>query len=111
MFTGIVEEIGTVRSVQQSDRTGRLSVQARQVLEGTKIGDSIAVNGVCLTVVSLDSEGFVADVMPETLRRSNLGTLRCGHRVDLERAMAADGRFGGPKGDFAADCGEGLCCH
>ena len=95
MFTGIVEEIGTVRSVQQSDRTGRLSVQARQVLEGTKIGDSIAVNGVCLTVVSLDSEGFVADVMPETLRRSNLGTLRCGHRVDLERAMAADGRFGG----------------
>ena len=86
MFTGIVEEIGTVRSVQQSDRTGRLSVQARQVLEGTKIGDSIAVNGVCLTVVSLDSEGFVADVMPETLRRSNLGTLRCGHRVDLERA-------------------------
>ena len=76
-------------------RSGEIAIQARKVLAGTKIGDSIAVNGVCLTVTGLSSDGFTADVMPETLRRSNLGSLRKGSPVDLERAMAADGRFGG----------------
>ena len=91
MFTGIVEEIGAVRSVTD----GSIDIGAKLVLEGTKIGDSIAVNGVCLTVTTLRGDGFTADVMPETIRRSNLGTLRNGDGVNLERAMAAEGRFGG----------------
>lgn len=91
MFTGIVEEIGAVR--RASDKG--IDISAKLVLEGTKIGDSIAVNGVCLTVTTLRADGFTADVMPETMRRSNLGTLRSGDCVNLERAMAADGRFGG----------------
>ena len=95
MFTGIVEEIGTVRRVVSGQMDGSLEIQAKLVLEGTKIGDSIAVNGVCLTVTSLRDGGFTADVMPETLRRSKLGSLRGGDSVDLERAMAAGGRFGG----------------
>ncbi len=95
MFTGIVEEIGTIRSVLSGSQSGSLSVRARKVLENTHIGDSIAVNGVCLTVTSLLSDGFTADVMPETFRRSSLGQLNIGDSVNLERAMAADGRFGG----------------
>ncbi|MBR5430383.1 MAG: riboflavin synthase [Firmicutes bacterium] len=95
MFTGIVEEIGVVRQVVSGSRSGQISIRARKVLEGTRIGDSIAVNGVCLTVTRLLGDGFTADVMPETLRRSNLGSLRDGDRVDLERALPADGRFGG----------------
>ena len=91
MFTGIIEELGTVRHVAP----GRLELAARTVLEGTKLGDSIAVNGVCLTVTHLSAGGFTADVMPETLRRTGLGALRPGSKVNLERAMAADGRFGG----------------
>ncbi len=90
MFTGIIEEVGKI------EKTGStLYVRAKKVLEGTKIGDSIAVNGVCLTVTNMSGEGFCADVMPETLRRSNLGLLKRGDKVNLERAMAADGRFGG----------------
>lgn len=95
MFTGIIEELGKVRSLTLSGTSGKLAVSARKVLEGTKIGDSIAVNGVCLTVVSILPDGFVADVMAETVRRSNLGRCRNGDFVNLERAMAADGRFGG----------------
>lgn len=95
MFTGIIEEVGTVREVRRSGMSGQIDVAARTVLGGTKIGDSIAVNGVCLTVVSMSGDGFVADVMPETFERSNLGALRAGSPVNLERAMAADGRFGG----------------
>lgn len=95
VFTGIVEEIGTVRHVLSGQLAGEIAIRAVRVLEGTKVGDSVAVNGVCLTVTALSSDGFVADVMPETLRRSNLGQLRSGDKVDLERAMAADGRFGG----------------
>ena len=75
--------------------SGEICIQARTVLEGTKIGDSIAVNGVCLPVTSLGATQFSADVMHETLRRSNLGALHAGSPVNLERAMAADGRFGG----------------
>lgn len=95
MFTGIVEEVGYVKHILQASDTGVIAIRAKTVLEGTRIGDSIAVNGCCLTVTSLQQDGFTADVMPETLRRSNLGQLRCNDPVDLERAMAADGRFGG----------------
>ena len=95
MFTGIVEEIGVVRGVVSGSEWGSISIGARRVLEGTRRGDSIAVNGVCLTVTALSREGFPADVMAETLRRSNLGALKAGEAVNLERAMAADGRFGG----------------
>ena len=95
MFTGIVEEVGTIKHVVSGQNAGEISIGAKKVLEHTKIGDSIAVNGVCLTVTSLKPDGFTADVMPETLRRTNLGKLASGDAVDLERAMAADGRFGG----------------
>lgn len=95
MFTGIVEETGKIRSVQTGGTSGRLDIEADIVIEGTKIGDSIAVNGVCLTVVELGTDGFTADVMPETAERSSLGKCRPGDKVNLERAMAADGRFGG----------------
>lgn len=95
MFTGIVEEVGKVRYIQLNGNSGVLAVKAAKVLEGTKIGDSIAVNGVCLTVTSLQSDGFTADVMAETIRRSSLGNCKIGSYVNLERAMAADGRFGG----------------
>lgn len=95
MFTGIVEETGKIRSLKLAGSSGKISIQARRVLEGTKIGDSIAVNGVCLTVVSLQPDGFTADVMAETVRRSSLSACGTGDFVNLERAMAADGRFGG----------------
>lgn len=95
MFTGIVEETGKIRSAQTGGTSGRLDIEADIVIEGTKIGDSIAVNGVCLTVVELGTDGFTADVMPETVERSSLGKCRPGDKVNLERAMAADGRFGG----------------
>lgn len=95
MFTGIVEEVGTVRSVQRGSTSSFIEIQAHTVLEGTKLGDSIAVNGVCLTVTELGRDSFRADVMNETISRSSLGSLRSGSPVDLERAMAAGGRFGG----------------
>ena len=95
MFTGIVEEMGTVRRLNQSPNRCELELSAAKVLEGTQIGDSIAVNGVCLTVTSMQGGKFQADVMAETLRRSSLGSLHRGSQVNLERAMAADGRFGG----------------
>lgn len=95
MFTGIIEEIGTVRRLQRSTRSCQLTIAATVVLQDTKIGDSIAVNGVCLTVTDLQADAFTADVMPETLRRSSLGVLRNGSSVNLERAMAVNGRFGG----------------
>ncbi len=95
MFTGIVEELGSIRRLVLQGSSGKISVRARKVLEGTKIGDSIAVNGVCLTVISLQPDGFTADVMAETCRRSSLGGVRPGDLVNLERAMAANGRFGG----------------
>lgn len=95
MFTGIVEELGSVRRVLPGSRAGKIVISAHKVLEGTRKGDSIAVNGVCLTVVELGDDEFTADVMPETLRKTGLGQLKVGDPVDLERAMAADGRFGG----------------
>ena len=95
MFTGIVEELGTIRSIRRGAASAVLSIGAEAVLSDLRIGDSVAVNGVCLTATGVDGSGFTADVMHETLRRSSLGALGPGSRVNLERAMAADGRFGG----------------
>lgn len=95
MFTGIIEEMGEIVSIQKASVSAILSIQASKVLEGTQIGDSIAVNGICLTVTTIRGQVFTADVMAETLRRSSLGKLTKGSKVNLERAMAADGRFGG----------------
>lgn len=95
MFTGIVEEIGTIKKVTRGRSSAVLEVQAAKVLEDAKLGDSIAVNGVCLTVTSIHGNSFTADVMHETLDRSSLAALKSGSHVNLERAMAADGRFGG----------------
>lgn len=95
MFTGIVEETGSVVRVQKGAHSAVLTVQARKVLEGTRIGDSIAVNGICLTVTAMSPDTFTADVMHETLDRTGLSSLGPGSPVNLERAMPADGRFGG----------------
>lgn len=95
MFTGIIEEIGKIKSITRSSRSVALEIQAKKVLEDTKVGDSIATNGICLTVTSLTGGGFRADVMPETMRRSNLGTLKPGDRVNLERALCLSSRLGG----------------
>lgn len=95
MFTGIVEELGIIQSLNMQGTSGSIRIQAKKVLENTKIGDSIAVNGICLTVTSMTGNGFTADVMAETVRRSGLKEARTGDAVNLERAMAADGRFGG----------------
>lgn len=95
MFTGIVEEIGTIRSIQKNHLSSVLTIEANRVLLDVTNGDSIAVSGVCLTVSSFTPHTFTADVMHETLRRSSLGTLNIGAKVNLERAMPANGRFGG----------------
>ena len=95
MFTGIVEELGTIRSIRRGAASAVLSIGAEAVLSDLRIGDSVAVNGVCLTATGVDGSGFTADVMHETLQRSSLGALGPGSRVNLERAIAADGRFGG----------------
>lgn len=92
MFTGLIEEQGRVLT---PPRNGKLSLAADKVTEGLALGDSIAVNGVCLTVSAFSGQRFTADVMPETLHRSNLGELRTGSLVNLERALPATGRFGG----------------
>ena len=95
MFTGIIEEIGIIQAVHHGPASSLLTIRAEKVLEDVKDGDSIAVNGVCLTVTSHGSSYFTADVMHETLNRSSLGNLRQKSPVNLERAMPANGRFGG----------------
>ncbi|MCR4963469.1 MAG: riboflavin synthase [Firmicutes bacterium] len=95
MFTGIVEEIGVVEGIRRGAHSAVLQIQAKTVLEGTKTGDSIAVNGICLTVTALTAAAFSVDVMHETLNRSSLSRLRPGSAVNLERALPANGRFGG----------------
>ncbi len=95
MFTGIVEEMGQIRSIVRGASSAVLSIEANLILEDLKIGDSVAVNGVCLTATSIGAGGFTADVMHETLNRSSLGALQKGSHVNLERAMLANGRFGG----------------
>ena len=91
MFTGIVEEVGRAASAPN----GELFIHAAAVLEGTKLGDSIAVNGACLTATRLEPDGFAADLAPETLRRTNLGALTAGAAVNLERSLEFGGRVGG----------------
>jgi len=95
MFTGLIEEVGTLRRVVRQGEAMVLTIAAAKVLEDVKLGDSIAVNGVCLTVVSFGGDFFSADVMPETYRHTNLSELKPGSPVNLERAMQAGGRFGG----------------
>lgn len=95
MFTGIIEEIGTVRSIKKNTHSAVLTVKALKVLDDLNMGDSIAVNGVCLTVVSITDSLFSADVMHETVNRSNLWNLRAGDMVNLERAIMLNGRLGG----------------
>lgn len=95
MFTGIVEEMGSVKGLRREAGAARLAVSASLVLEGTAIGDSICVNGVCLTVVEMDGSSFSADVANETLRVTDLGGLRAGQKVNLERALRLSARIGG----------------
>lgn len=95
MFTGIVEETGTIENIQKQGISAIIQIGCSKVLEGTQKGDSIAVNGICLTVVRMDKNHFWADVMTETMHRSSLSQVQVGDKVNLERAMAADGRFGG----------------
>ena len=95
MFTGIIEEIGTVRAITSRAAGTALRIAARMVTEGTRVGDSIAVNGVCLTVTACGGGEFTADVMPETVRLTSLARLRPGTRVNLERALSPAGRLGG----------------
>ena len=95
MFTGIIEEVGIVRAVRHGARSAVLQISAQVITADLNIGDSVAVNGVCLTVTQLSPAGFTVDVMPETLSRSNLSVLVSGSRVNLERALPAGGRFGG----------------
>lgn len=95
MFTGIIEEVGHVKSLHRGAKSFTLEVEAEKVLEGTLVGDSIATNGVCLTVTSLTGHGFTADVMPETVSRTALGELVSGSPVNLERALSLQTRLGG----------------
>ena len=95
IFTGIIEELGVVKSIAINGASGRITIKAKKVLEGTQLGDSIAVNGTCLTVTSINSDGFSADVMAETVKRTSLSQVGKGDLVNLERAMILNGRFGG----------------
>lgn len=95
MFTGLVEEVGHIRRIGRKGEAMVLNVGASLIMDDLKIGDSVAVNGVCLTATTLEGGGFTADVMPETYRHTNLDKLQSGSRVNLERAMQSGGRFGG----------------
>ena len=95
MFTGIIEELGVVERVDRRGDGARLEIQCRAVLEDSREGSSIAVNGVCLTAIDVDARSFAADLAPETIRRSNLGDLRAGSRVNLERPLSPSGRLSG----------------
>lgn len=95
MFTGIVEEVGKVKSIQRGEKSSVFRISGNKVLEGTKIGDSIATNGLCLTVTKLANDSFEADVMAESLDRSNMGRLTLGSLVNLERALSLETRLGG----------------
>ncbi len=95
MFTGIVEEIGSIEDIKNGEKSSKLIIRGNKVLEQSKLGDSICTNGVCLTVSKLDSNKFEADVMAETLRKSNLEILKVGSKVNLERALSLQTRLGG----------------
>ncbi len=95
MFTGIVEEVGKIKLIRKVGNAFVISISADEIMSDIKIGDSIAVNGICLTVTCFDSESFTVDVMGETVSRTSLSLLKAGGKVNLERAMPANGRFGG----------------
>ncbi|MFX3623899.1 MAG: riboflavin synthase [Ectobacillus sp.] len=95
MFTGIIEEIGTIQQIKQTGQAMELAIWATRILSDVQLGDSIAVNGVCLTVTSFTRSSFTVDVMPETFQATSLRLLQRGSSVNLERAMGAGGRFGG----------------
>lgn len=95
MFTGIVEDLGTVKAIKNATTSMQLTIESKKILEDIHVGDSIAVNGVCLTVISFSSNQFTVDVMPETVKATNIQSLQTGQLVNLERAMPANGRFGG----------------
>lgn len=95
MFTGLIEEIGYVEAVTKSVKSSRITISANKILEGTRLGDSICTNGVCLTVTSFGKSKFTVDVMAETMRRSNLKDISSGDKVNLERALRVGDRLGG----------------
>jgi riboflavin synthase len=95
VFTGLIEEIGEIRSIQKGEKSARITIKAEKILEDTKIGDSICTNGVCLTVTEFNKNNFSVDVMAETIRNSNLGKLKPGSKVNLERALKLSDRLGG----------------
>ena len=111
MFTGIVEEVGRIKAIRRGNGGAVLEIEAVKVLEGTRVGDSIATNGVCLTVTGMGAGSFDADVMPETLRRSNLGDLRPGDRVNLEFDMPSRGIIGLRTNVLTASAGEAIMAH
>lgn len=104
MFTGIIEEVGRIQSIKRGAKSAVLHIAATTVTAGLHIGDSVAVNGVCLTATSLTPQGFTADAMPETLSRSNLGALAPGSPVNLERAVQIGSRLGGHIVSGHIDC-------
>jgi len=96
VFTGIVEEMGTIKKINKiSEQSIKLTIEAADILVDMKLGDSIAVNGICLTVTNFNQDAFQVDVMPETIKSTSLNTLTMGSKVNLERSMSANGRFGG----------------
>ncbi|MBX4268124.1 riboflavin synthase [Clostridium estertheticum] len=95
MFTGLIEEIGNIKSIAKKTKSARITINAKEIMSGIKIGDSVCTNGVCLTVTDLSQNSFSVDVMAETMRCSNLGGLKQGSRVNLERALRASDRLGG----------------
>lgn len=95
MFTGLIEEVGKVQNIQRTSNFGRIIIQAKSIIDDIKIGDSIAVNGTCLTVVEFTSSTFAAEAMRETLEKTNLGNLKIGSSVNLERALLPTTRLGG----------------
>lgn len=95
MFTGIIEEVGVIKNITANSKSGKITILANKILDDTDLGDSIAVNGVCLSVSGINKNEFVADVMMETIRATNLGKLNIKDKVNLERAMSISSRFGG----------------
>ncbi|HWI49343.1 MAG TPA: riboflavin synthase [Rummeliibacillus sp.] len=95
MFTGIVEDLGKVKAIKSATNSMQLTIESKKILEDVHLGDSIAVNGVCLTVISFSNNQFTVDVMPESVKATNIQSLEIGQYVNLERAMPANGRFGG----------------
>lgn len=104
MFTGVIEELGEVAEARKDKGGVRLCIQAREVLDETKVGDSINVDGVCLTVADISGKNFSVDVVKETLMRTSLSKLRCRSKVNLERAVQLNGRFGGHFVTGHVDC-------